>query len=71
MKLKIGYRWKDINGKYFSIKNITQNEITYESKETKNLYVADRKHFEKYIQRVYKFWSDKNKSYKNKKKDLT
>lgn len=70
MKIKVGFKWKDITGKEYTVREITQNEIVYESKEIKRLYTNERKHFEKYIKRISKFWNDKNKTYKNKKEKL-
>ena len=74
MKLKIGYKWKSIDeiskGKYFKVTDITPNIITYKSEVRGATYTTERKHFEKYIKRVNKFWSETNKSYKNKKEKL-
>ena len=74
MKLKIGYKWKSIDGfskgKCFKITEITSQVVVYKSEESGTTYTADRKFFEKYIERVNKFWSDKKKSYKRKKEKL-
>lgn len=70
MKLKKGLKFKHIDGKDFIVREVTQNEVVYESKETKRLYTSERKHFEKYLQRTNKFWSDKTKSYKKKRGEL-
>jgi len=74
MKLKIGYKWKSIDGisrgKYFKVTDITPNTITYKSEDSGATYTTERKHFEKYIERVNTYWSETNKSYKNKKEKL-
>ena len=71
MKLKLGYRWKSIEGiskgKLFKITGITSDAVTYKSEETGKVYQADRKFFKKYIERVNKYWSETNKAYKSKK----
>lgn len=74
MKIKVGLKWKSIEGlqkgKYFTVTAISQNEITYKCDETGNTYTADRKHFEKYIQRVNSHWNETNKAYKYKKSNM-
>ena len=74
MKLKIGYKWKSIDGisrgKYFKVTDIPPNTITYKSEDSGATYTTERKHFEKYIERVNTYWSETNKSYKNKKVKL-
>ncbi len=74
MKLKLGYKWRSIDtiskGKIFKITEITKDYVIYKSEDTGRIYKSDRKHFEKYIERVNKFWSETNKSYKNKKEQL-
>jgi len=74
MKLKTGYKWKSIDGisrgKSFKITGITPDSVTYKSDESRITYSADRIFFEKYIKRVNKYWSETNKSYKNKKEKL-
>ena len=74
MKLKLGYKWRSIDtiskGKIFKITEITKDYVIYRSEDTGRIYESDRKHFEKYIERVNKFWSETNKSYKNKKEQL-
>ena len=74
MKLKTGYRWKSIDGlskgKTLSIKQLDNSTVTYEFEETGKIYTAERKHFEKYLERVNKYWSDTNKAYKRKKENL-
>ena len=74
MKLKIGYKWKSTGGiskgKIFKVVKISPNNVIYKSEETGTIYTTDRKHFEKYIQRVNKYWTDTNKSYKQKKEKL-
>ena len=74
MKIKVGLKFKSIEGpskgKLFTVISVTQNTVTYRSEETGVSYEVDRKHFEKYIERVNKYWSETNKSYKHKKQDL-
>lgn len=74
MKLKLGYKWKSIDGisrgKYFKVTDITPEVVIYKSEDSDATYTADRKHFEKYLERVNKFWSETNKSYKSKKEKL-
>ena len=74
MKIKLGLKFKAIEGpskgKLFTVVSVTQNTVSYRSEETGVCYEADRKHFEKYIERVNKHWSETNKSYKHKKQDL-
>ena len=74
MKLKIGYKWKSIDGisrgKYFKVTDITSETVTYKSEDSGATYTTERKHFEKYIERVNKYWSETNKSYKSKKEKL-
>lgn len=74
MKLKIGYKWKSIDGiskgKFFKITELTTSSVVYKSEDSGATYTTERKHFEKYIERVNKFWSEINKSYKNKKEKL-
>ena len=51
MKLKIGYKWKSIDGisrgKYFKVTDIPPNTITYKSEDSGATYTTERKHFEK------------------------
>lgn len=74
MKIKKGYKWKSIEGpakgKEFTVIEVNQNDICYRSEESNRVYTMDRKEFDKYIQRVNKYWNDKNKTYKFKKKNL-
>ncbi len=74
MKLKAGFKWKSIEGisrgKYFVITKLTPDTVTYKSEETGSIYTAERKHFEKYIERVNKHLSETLKSYKIKKEKL-
>lgn len=71
MKLKIGYKWKSIDGiskgKFFKITELTSDSVVYKSEDSGATYTTERKHFEKYIERVNKFLSE---TYKNKKKKL-
>lgn len=74
MKLKLGYKWKSIDGiskgKFFKITELTSDFVVYKSEDSGATYTTERKHFEKYIEKVNKFWSETNKSYKNKKEKL-
>lgn len=70
MNIKKGLKWLHIDGKEFIIREIRQNEVVYESKETKRIYTTERKHFERYLQRANKYWNNRNKDYKNKKNKL-
>ena len=74
MNIKLGMKFKSIEGiskgKTFTVTKITDTQVTYRSEETGELYVNDRKHFEKYIQRVNKFWTQTTKEYKYKKSKL-
>ena len=74
MKLKLGYKWKSIDGiskgKFFKITEITPDSVSYKSEETGTTYQAERKFFEKYLERVNKYWQKTNKSYKEKKEKL-
>lgn len=74
MKIKKGYTWKSIEGpskgKEFTIIDIDAMSVLYRSKESGIVYKTPRKEFEKYIQRVNKYWSDTNKSYKREKERL-
>ena len=71
MKLKIGYKWKSIDGiskgKFFKITELTSDSVVYKSEDSGATYTTERRHFEKYIERVNKFLSE---TYKNKKKKL-
>ena len=74
MKIKVGLKFKAIEGlskyKTFTVTQVNDKTVTYRSEETKILYTAERKHFEKFIQKVNKFWSDTNKAYKRNKQEL-
>ena len=74
MNIKKGMRFKAIEGiskgKTFTVLSADNKQVTYRSEFTNITYTADRKHFEKYIQRVNKYWSDTTKDYKRKKQDL-
>ena len=74
MKLKIGYKWKSIDGiskgKFFKITELTASSVVYKSEDSGATYITERNHFEKYIERVNTYWSETNKSYKNKKEKL-
>jgi len=72
--MKKGLKWKAIDGlsrgKFFKITELTPDTVVYKSEETGTAYFAERKHFEKYLERVNKYWSETNKSYKNRKEKL-
>lgn len=74
MKFKKGYTWKSIEGpckgKIFTILDSNSEIVTYRSEESGEIYTAPRKHFEKYLERVNKYWNKKNKSYKQRKNQL-
>ena len=70
MKLKVGLKWKHTNGHEFVIRELTSDTVYYESKTTKAIYQNDRKHFEKYMKLVSKFWNNKTKDYKKDKENL-
>lgn len=74
MKIKVGMTFKAIEGlakgKSFTVVKSDSDSVTYKSDESGEVYVADRKHFEKFIQRVNKHWADTNKAYKVKKRNL-
>lgn len=75
MKLKIGYKWKSIDGpckgEEFVITKIEESKVYYEKvKDGIHVYEYDRKAFEKYIERVIQHWNERNKSYKHKKQQL-
>ena len=71
MKLKKGHKWKSIDGlskgKFFKIIEITSDNVIYKSEESKQIYTSNRKHFEKYMERVKNYWKEQVKSYKDKK----
>lgn len=74
MKIKVGTKFKAIEGlskgKEFTVISVGSDEVTYRSEETGTVYTEPRKHFEKYLQRVNKHWSETNKAYKAKKGKL-
>lgn len=74
MKIKVGTKFKSIEGlskgKIFTVTDSNSETVTYRSEETGETYTAPRKHFEKYLERVNKHWSETNKTYKKKKQDL-
>lgn len=71
MKIKVGLKFKAIEGlskgKLFTVTQTGSKEIVYRCEESGRLYTVDRKHFEKYLERVNKHWSQTNKAYKYKK----
>lgn len=74
MKLKVGYKWKSIEGmskgQTFCLIDVGPDKVVYKSTTTGRLYTAPRKHFEKYLERVHEYWSGTNKAYKNKKNQM-
>lgn len=74
MKIKLGLKFKAIEGlskgKIFTVTQADGKTVTYRSEETGEVYTAERKHFEKYLQRVNKHWHETNKSYKFKKRTM-
>lgn len=56
MKIKVGLKFKAIEGlskyKTFTVTQVNDKTVTYRSEETKILYMAERKHFKKFIQKV-------------------
>lgn len=74
MKIKLGLKFKAIEGlskgKVFTVTQTDGKTVTYRSEETGESYTAERKHFEKYLQRVNKHWNETNKSYKYKKQNM-
>ena len=74
MKIKVGTKFKSIEGsskgKIFTIIDSNSETVTYRSEETGEIYTAPRKHFEKYLERVHRYWNETNKAYKNKKNML-
>ena len=74
MKIKLGLKFKAIEGlskgKVFTVTQTDSKTVTYRSEETGELYTAERKHFEKYLQRVNKHWNETNKAYKHKKQNM-
>ena len=74
MKIKVGTIFKAIEGPgkgtEFIVTEVNSVAVIYKSLKTGRLYNEPRKHFEKFLERVNKYWSDKNKNYKKKKQDL-
>ena len=74
MHISKGLKFRAIEGiskgKLFTVVSADNKSVVYKSNTTDTLYTADRKHFEKYIQRVNKFWHDTTKSYKKRKGEL-
>ena len=74
MKIKVGIKFKSIEGlskgKIFTVTDSNSETVTYRSEETGEIYTAPRKHFEKYLERVNKHWSETNKNYKKRKVEL-
>ena len=74
MKIKVGLKFKSIEGlskgKSFTVIVSNDKEIKYRSDDTGIVYSTNRKHFEKYLERVNKHWNETNKSYKYKKQNM-
>ena len=74
MKIKLGLKFKCIEGlsknKLFTVVYVDSNEVHYKSDVTGKVYISNRKHFEKYLQRVNKYWNDTNKKYKLNKRNM-
>ena len=74
MKIKVGTKFKSIEGlgkgKIFTVTDSNSDTVTYRSEETGVLYNEPRKHFEKYLQRVNKHWTETKKNYKHRKQQL-
>ena len=78
MKIKVGLKWKSIEGVFkgttFKVIHIsqigTQKYVRYKSMKTGIEYSCTMEHFESYMDRVNKYWSDKSKKYKAKKKEI-
>ena len=72
MKIKVGTKAIEglSKGKEFTVVSVDSISVTYRSEETGVLYNEPRKHFEKYLQRVNKHWTETNKSYKHRREQL-
>ena len=74
MKIKLGLKFRAIEGlskgKTFTVIQADSKMVSYRSEESGEVYTAERKHFEKYLERVNKHWAETNKSYKHKKNEL-
>ena len=74
MKIKVGTKFKAreglSKGKEFTVVSVDSISVTYRSEETGVLYNEPRKHFEKYLQRVNKHWTETKKNYKHRKQQL-
>ena len=74
MKHRIGDKWKAIDGihkgQWFVVTAVFSDMIECKRKGSDNIYQYPRKHFDEYMERVYKYWAEKNKSYKAKKERL-
>ena len=74
MKIKVGTKFKAIEGlskgKEFTVVSVDSISVTSRSEETGVLYNEPRKHFEKYLQRVNKHWTETKKNYKHRKQQL-
>ena len=74
MKIKVGLKFKSIEGlskgKSFTVIVSNDKEVKYRSDDTGIVYSTNIKHFEKYLERVNKYWNETNKSYKHKKQNM-
>lgn len=70
-KIKVGLKWKSIEGgTTFKVINISQSYVRYKSMKTGIEYSCTMEYFESYMDRVNKYWNEKNKKYKAKKNEL-
>ena len=74
MKIKKGLKWKAIEGlckgKEFTVIKVTQDTVTYRSETRGSIYDMPKNDFEKYLNRVQKYWKNSNLEYKIKKEKL-
>ena len=74
MHIKVGMKFKAIDGigkgREFTVLSADSQTVAYRSVDSGTIYSANRKHFEKYIQRVNKHWHDTTEAYKRKKQEL-
>ena len=74
MKHRVGYKWKAIDGihkgQWFVITAVGSDYIECKRKGSDRVYQYPRQFFDEYIERVNKYWSERNISYKSKKERL-
>ena len=74
MKIKVGLRFKSsegiAKGKLFTVIYADSRVICYKSKDSGVTYTSDREFFEKFLKRTNQYWSNKNKEYKKKKREM-